>query len=172
MKDWRRKPDVDKTWVNLKTFLAEEYNDYLEDEVAEENNPFRASNVMYDDTMEALQNLMMNMTTYQDNLTSLSEANALLTSSNSTLETSVKTLQNQMLALQREVKALTNKFSNPDRSGSSSTPTPPANRKKYCYTCGVQTHHFSNGCPIAPSGHKKNATWKNRMGGSNVDHTE
>ena len=116
---------MDKTWDNLKTFLAKEYNDYLEDEAAEENNPFRALNVMCDDTMEALQNLMMNMTTYQDNLTSLSEANALLTSSTSTLESSVKTLQTQMLALQREMKALTNKFSNTDRSGS--TTTPPAN---------------------------------------------
>ena len=168
LKDWRRKPAVDKTWPNFKTFLAEEYNDYLEDESAEDGNPYRASNAANDEIMSALQHIMANMTSYQENITTLNSANAVLKSSNTSLESS-------LLSLSEKVKALTSKVQILEgNKNPSDTRSFPRNqkRKKYCYTCGSQFHHFSSNCPIAPPGHKKEATWKLKLGGSEADHTQ
>ena len=38
--------------------------------------------------------------------------------------------------------------------------------KHYCWTCGCCPHWGKN-CPRKAKGHKNNATFKNRMGGSN-----
>ena len=166
-----QKTAVDKTWLNLKKFLADEYTDYLEDNAAEENNPFRASNAVYDETMQALQTIMENMQNNQANMTTLSEANANLVTRNDSLLDAIKTLQNQVQLLITKVQSLETGGTG-GGGGQPRDSRPPSKRKKYCYTCGIQFHHFSNGCPIRPSGHQLKATWKNRMGGSDADHTK
>ena len=40
--------------------------------------------------------------------------------------------------------------------------------KRYCWTCGCCTH-WSRNCPKKKRGHKDNASFRNRMGGSNVN---
>ena len=40
--------------------------------------------------------------------------------------------------------------------------------KRYCWTCGC-CPHWSRNCPKKAKGHKDNATFKNRMGGSNAN---
>jgi hypothetical protein len=154
--------------VNFKIFLADEYIDYLEDESAE-NNPFQAGNVAHDETMTALQNIMENMAQYQENITTLNSANALLTSTTNSFQTNIKTLTEQIRLLNSKIPALENGRT-PITSPSPAS-TSLRRRKKYCYTCGNQYHHFSSSCPISPVGHKKEAHWKNKMGGSQVDHT-
>ena len=40
LKEWRQKEATDKTWANFKKYTADEYNDYLGDESAEDRNPY------------------------------------------------------------------------------------------------------------------------------------
>ena len=40
--------------------------------------------------------------------------------------------------------------------------------KRYCWTCGCCPHWGKN-CPVKKKGHKNEATFKNRMGGSDCN---
>ena len=40
--------------------------------------------------------------------------------------------------------------------------------KRYCWSCGCCTH-WSRNCPAKKKGHQNDATFSNRMGGSNVN---
>ena len=50
---WRRKTVDQKTWLNFQTFMTVQYEDYLEDQVADDQLPYAGSAVQAE-TLAAL----------------------------------------------------------------------------------------------------------------------
>jgi hypothetical protein len=168
LKEWRRKPTADQTWSNFKAFMAKEYQDYLEDESAEDGI-YGANGAAHNETMTALEGILSNMSAYQASITNLNDANVTLQTRNDELKTAINALTNQVAKLAAKVTAL--EATKPQTPTSPPTETGTKRWKKYCYTCGSNWHHNSRNCPIAAPDHKKEASWKNQMGGSTKDHT-
>ena len=81
---------------------------------------------------------------------------------NAQLFTFLKTLQNKVDRLEN------NKPSTHIETTSNINPRTGKYFKRYCFSCGC-CPHWGKYCPTKKSGHKNDATFKNRMGGSNED---
>ena len=99
LRAWRRKPVDQKTWINFQTFMEVQYEDYLEDQVADDQHPYAGSAVQAE-TLEALQNVVEAMTKDRAHISILSGANSACKTSNTIMEAQLKA------ALQR-IKAFT-----------------------------------------------------------------
>ena len=98
------------------------------------------------------------MTSDREDVATLSKANAACVTTNSLLTTQLK------LAL-KQITTLTTRVDKLEKTPPITTPSCKLPHKKYCYTCGIQRDHGSRDCKKVVSGHKTEATWKNRMGG-------
>ena len=77
-------------------------------------------------------------------------------------------LSKQLSMLQTQLNSLTpTNIKNPTQDTTINPKTGQPYRR-YCWTCGCCTH-WSKNCPKKAKGHKNEATFKNRMGGSNAN---
>ena len=98
-----------------------------------------------------------------DSIPPTQQANNITTDSkvtNAQLFTFLKTLQNKVDRLEN------NKPSTHIETTSTISPRTGKYFKHYCFSCGC-CPHWRKHCPTKKSGHKNDATFKNRMGGSN-----
>ena len=93
LRAWRRKLTGQKTWINFQTFMATQYDDYLEDQAAEDHHPFAGAAIQAD-TLAALQNVVEEMKSNRADIAILSEFNATFEKTNTTLEGQMKTALN------------------------------------------------------------------------------
>ena len=78
--------------------MAVQYEDYLEDQAAEDHHPYAGSAVQAE-TLEALQNVVEAMTNNRADIAILSEANSSCMTNNTILEAQIKTALQQIKAL-------------------------------------------------------------------------
>ena len=170
LRTWRRKPVDQKTWANFQTFMAVQYEDYLEDQTADEQLPYAGSAVQ-EETLAALQNVVETLTNDRADIAILSEANSASITANSILEGQVKDQLAQIKALTIRIEKLERKPGTPRTEHVRGSTGGRKRHKKYCFTCGVQRDHGSCDCRVGISVHKADATCTDRKGGSNVDQT-
>ena len=186
-KEWRRKPQNEKTWTNFKTFFAAEYHELKEQEkTTAMGKGYHSAHLVQQDTeqedsllVESLQHLALAATTDKQTIAQLVEANAKLTENISTLTDKLA------LALQT-VAALTGSTvaSAPTKlnglPGTSTPKTKSTNRHRfdlqmdpvgYCWTHGykVKQGHNSATCTRKKLGHQDAATRTDIMGGSTAN---
>ena len=107
-------------------------------------------------------NMLQNTDINSENLPSTQQANNIsdTTVTNAQLLTFLKTLQNKVDRLE------TNTPSPTISTNSTINPRTGKEFKRYCFSCDCCLHWGRN-CPTKTLGHKDDATFKNRMGGSN-----
>ena len=106
--------------------------------------------------------MLQNTDINSENLPSTQQANNIsdTTVTNAQLLTFLKTLQNKVDRLERNTPSPT------IATNSNINPRTGKEFKRYCFSCGCCLH-WENNSPTKKSGHKDDATFKNRMGGSN-----
>ena len=112
MKTWRRRAAVDKTWSKFKEFMIEEYDDYLEDMVADDVNPYgQASHIYSEETLATLTGIAENLTTDRQTLNEMDVANLTLKTENSELKETVQKLSQKFNELFQKYGALEKRVS-------------------------------------------------------------
>ena len=171
-KDWRKKPNAEKTWNNFKRFFAAEYHD-LKEQLCVNNTQknFHGANAAVDITT-ALDNLAMAATLDRSTVKQLTRANLALTMANKTLtdQLQVLTATNAQLASPNQGAAGNNQRQlTPEEQAEWEARLDPLG---YCWTHGycVVCGHTSANCKRKLQGHKDNATCKNIMGGLTQGH--
>ena len=101
------------------------------------------------------------------------EINTLSTESANSVSTGIT--MDSILSLFKNLEKKVDNLNTPGNNGNTLTAPPSINQdinpksgkpwRRYCWTCGCCTH-WSKNCVIKAPGHKDNATFKNRMGGS------
>lgn len=185
LKTWNRKPANDRSYTAMKAFMRNKYNKF--DKVGSlsvDNSSLNQANISQElknhqeqmaEGME--QNLKINMI---ETLTGL--CGQLEDNENAPPQAAVNNLAQPNLSdnamfqlltsLQNKVEALSksqNMTSNTRLSGEQDLPTTNPNTgktyRRYCWTHGC-TSHWGRQCKNKKAGHKDDATFKNRMGGS------
>ena len=91
MQLWRRKVSSAKTWAAFKSFMVEEYKDYLDDVVSKRNNPFnQESHVMQQETLATLTEIAKKFNNEPLTVTKMGEANSILSTANTTFKEQVE----------------------------------------------------------------------------------
>ena len=193
LKSWNRKPATAKVYADMKTFMREEYNDL--DEVgglSVDNSSLNQAHILQEmkihqeqmaERME--QNLKINMietltglcgqleneeniAPQQESANNLAQPNF----SDNAMFQLLTSLQNKVEALSSNRNRNTSSRFNaspPNTSGEQELPTTNPNTgkayKRYCWTHGC-TSHWGRHCKNKKTGHKDEATFKDRMGGS------
>ena len=94
LKAWRRKNALDKKYPLFKVYIVEEYTDYLEDIMpSNANNPFQASNVVQDKTLDTLNKIADSIMSDRKQINAVAEANSILSTATSTAKEEIKTLR-------------------------------------------------------------------------------
>ena len=169
-KEWRRKPEDQKTWENFKRFFAEEYHDLKEQQrTTSMQAGYHQANMMEEsDTsefMNAFQNFAHAATTDKNTIAHLVEANAKLVESN-------KILTNQLAEAIQKLNLRSQVSNNNKKSNDFSTKRTQNDWQMdpmgYCWTHGykVRYGHNSATCTNKRKGHRDEANRKNIMGGS------
>jgi hypothetical protein len=173
-KDWRKKPAIEKTWANFKTFFAAEYHDMKEQQkVNHSQNNFHGANAVTD-ISTALDNLAMAATTDRDIVSQLTESNKQLTETNKIL---IEQLRTSIEANNALTKKLGHQKTTQSPAPATSGGRPPFDREAwkanldptgYCWTHGyrVLKGHTSANCKGKLGGHKDDATRSDNKGGS------
>lgn len=110
LKAWRRKNERDKTYPLFKLYMAEEYTDYLEDMTSNANNPYQASNVVNDETLDTLNKISDSITSDRQQITEVAQANSILSTANSTVKEEIKTLTGIITNLKQRINNLETKM--------------------------------------------------------------
>ena len=174
-KEWRRKPAIDKTWKNFKSFFAREFRKeravtrtsqtggYAQFCAQTDQANAAVQQQMQENHTQALANLATATAADRQAVTTLTATNAQLTAELATVTATIATLRRKLSALP---------------TGRSRTPETPPNTNSnvrasldpngYCWTHGyrVSTEHTGHTCNNCAPGHKKEATRSNTMGGS------
>ena len=165
LKEWRLKPDHEKTWTNFKKLFVAEYHQLKEEQrLTSSAAGYSSMNHVQGFTEElssAIDNLAMATVNDKNTITELIEANKRLTETNADLVAQLKlTLgENCKVATRGKSKSLHDKWlayeAKMDPNG-------------YCWTHGyrVVRGHCSKTCTNKAEGHKDEATRQNPMGGS------
>jgi hypothetical protein len=164
-KTWNAKPANDKTWDNFKLhFLAAQEMLRMQQATSQQagfHNANHANGIqhngisqeMYEDTANALANLAEATATNRKALENLTN-----TIANLTQQVSLKDKEIQKLKDQLTKTGARNKRDIPERTDNGS----------YCWSHGYKVHakHDSSNCRFQKTGHKKEATRTNNLGGS------
>ena len=175
-KEWRRKPQAEKTWTNFKTFFASEYHELKEQEkTTAMGQGYHSANVVRqnadDDALivESLQHLALAATTDKQTIAQLVESNAKLTEN-------IGKLSEKLTQALQTIATLSG-----SANTSSSAPKPKTtNQLKfdlqmdpvgYCWSHGykVKLGHSSATCTRKKPGHQDTATRADIMGGSTTN---
>ena len=157
-KEWRRRPQPDKTWGAFKTHFANEYLDLKECQTLSTASAFQAT-TFQQDTVDAIANLAT--ATAQDR-----EAVANLTSANATLTAELAKVNGELILALKKINTMSQIIQDlKTKGGQTSTGTSPDNHKHYCWSCGHSSPHPSHKCNNKKEGHEDKATKYNTMGG-------
>lgn len=177
---WKRKPDANKTWPNLKMHFSEAEEELREARMTATElgyNQQEANNVMDESeeyvarTADALVNLATATQADRQMLADLTAANLAQAESVCKLNEEITVLRNQLRQARQQ------------RGGQPPTERPPPRNpptqrgKEYCHTCGffpigARYIHKGKFCRRKATGHKDDATWTNNMGGSQQNKPE
>ena len=190
LKVWNEKPATDRTYANFKTHLRKEFHalrqvggltmkdsslnmlqditNHMNQQSADLEEKINAS--LKANFMEAFQVLKDNTTPDENTSPPLSQA------------LNVQTPNTQMMemfaTMQAKIDTLTTQLANGNNLGggtprgatSDKTINPKTGLafKRYCHTCGC-CGHWGRNCPVKKPGHKDDATFKDRKGGSDAN---
>jgi len=162
-REWRRRPEAEKTWPNFKLHFSDAHRDYRES-TNQSRHTFHAANVQEteDTSLETAQALA--------NLASATAADratfASLTAVNEQLITQVTDLQTKLNEAYAQIHSLCIQPKSTSRS------TKPLSERHYCWTHGFKVKkdgsHTSKTCSRRREGHKEEATSTNQLNGSNA----
>lgn len=165
-KEWRRRPDNQKTWLNFKQFFANEYHDLKEDQRVQtgQTRYHTANNMTHmQDIGIALDNLALSATNDHRLMEQLIANNATLTKNNQELSNHLKAALQAIESIKddqdkqeaKRVERIKRYEAKIDPNG-------------YCHTHGykVVKGHNSRTCTHKGPQHKDDATRDNIMGGS------
>ena len=158
-KEWRRKPEAEKTWPNFQTHFAEAVLEREESEQTTAQQGY-AGNVdeipPTEDELTRTADALMNLATAsQEDRRMLAD----LTAMNQRLLQTIEDKDKKIEALQKQVDQLKKKPRGPRGGGS----------RRYCWSHGYNPwghDHTSQTCRNKKEGHQDNATWENNMNGS------
>ena len=145
-KTWRAKPVEEQTWESFKTFFTKANQDLRISTQTARSAGFQANNIMAGvqdsesevQALEAIANLATASAEDKQTIATLTATNASLVA--------------ELIEVRKEFAA----FRKSTRS----------NLKHYCWSCGTHCDHDSKICKAKKAGHKDEATWKNKLGGS------
>ena len=187
MKEWNSRPDTMKTFSHFKTFFRDEHAALDQvDGLKLQNSSLANANLLQQmaQQQETIVNqfeerLKVNLLDVLDDFTKAEEANnnSTATSTTDQLSASLSTLtrnsDKNMTKLVQLFDGLCKKVDdlekgNNNRSKNGDPTVNPRTGKpwrRYCWSCGC-CDHWGRNCPNRKRGHKVDATFKNRMGGS------
>jgi hypothetical protein len=157
-REWRKVPDHNKTWASFKIFFAEAARDLREEQGISGPGGYHANNA-FEDTQRSTAEAIANLATAT---ASDREAHADMISTN-------RMLLEQIIIKDRQIATLTQQLAtcqtNPGRRASNKKRY---NNLNYCWSHGydITRDHRSDNCTRMETGHKKEATRTNNMGGS------
>ena len=187
---WNKKADGEKTYENMHIFFREEHLELdkvdalSKDESSLNQVAFMNKQEEVFENMEA--RLKINLVEaindfaekFQDQTSDEEESNGNATDVTSVLSTITGNTNKQHEKMMKLFEALSKKVEhidakcsgtpsneNNDTTGSNINPRTGRPYRRYCWTCGC-CDHWGRNCPVRKPGHKINATFKNRMGGS------
>lgn len=172
--DWRERPIATQTWPLFKAFFKSKHRD-LKNRPTAASAGFQAN--FAEDVTTAMASLQANTDSTNVHMANMAEANLLTAQQVSTFMTSLTAMQAQLKALTDKANSNhnNNNSGRPPRSttrppdGGGAARTNPDGTKCYCWSHGgrVSVDHNSMTCQNKKPGHKDEATFDNRMGGSN-----
>ena len=158
--------------------MIEEYDDYLEDMVADEANTYgQASHLYTKDMLNNLLSIIKILSVDRQTLTEMGVANLTLKIENSELKVTVKKLSEKLNSLFQKHTALKNWVCT-CKGKKSTTPQPDRQvsknpytcKARYCFTCGIQPWYQSSKCKLGAPGHKMDATMENKIRGNQTSY--
>ena len=165
-KEWRQKFDQDKTWTNIKRYIAVEYHEIREQQRISGDAGFNSANTAHKttDMVMALDNLVLAATADQNIVTDLITTNRKLVDANTMLETQVKAMvaTNTLLAATQGIASTTK-----PHNATTKREHVPLNPSGYCWSHGYKVcqGHTSKTCGRKLQGHQEEATRTNTLGG-------
>ena len=93
---------------------------------------------------------------------------AVLQANAATTDPTVLNLTQMVAALQQQINQMSGQLSAPPVPSSSTNPRTGKQWKRYCWTHGC-CNHWGRDCNNKTTGHKDDATFRNRMGGSDAN---
>jgi hypothetical protein len=173
-REWRRRPEVDKTWDNYKLHFTEAHQDWRLNQDTAQGAGYHGANSAMDsfvnDTAKAFANLATATSCDRQMLSDLSTTNKDLTQQVSCKDAEIAKLHSRLRELENGNGRDNNSSRRPARA-----PHDPTKRKyhndNYCWTHGYDIHptHSSANCNFQADGHKKEATRTNTMNGSTAN---
>ena len=158
--NWRRRPAIQKTWVNFKTYFALTYQEPVDSQGTTCTGGFHAVNIVeiHQDTSEALANLAKATTSDRKAVKKITETNNQLVAQISQSSNLLSQSKSDIVALRKHMLEIKTGC---DRSGQIRP------NKYYLWLHSYQStdrHTFLN-CNNPKYGHKREATVANTMGG-------
>lgn len=169
-RDWRQKPEIDRTWANFKTDFKRAHLDLrLQTTSGSAGFQGHANHAATDDDDSTAGN---QADATNAHLANLAEAQIANNAQVTTLTDTITQLQLQLHAATTAIATLQGtRRNNPqrDRRGAAPGGDAPAAAQRYCWTHGgrVASTHTSQTCTNPAEGHQRQATFADRRGGSN-----
>jgi hypothetical protein len=175
--EWREKPTTDQTWKNFRTHFINAQTKYKKNRPAETSSslgyaPPPSDTVPQANVLQAEDDLAA-ANEYIAQLEAIQQANALSPAPSAPTGAAPDPMQEliaKIAALQLEIQACkaVNDVSPPSVSNKKKKVRKEKSERKYCWTHGACAHNGSE-CNHPKEGHKKDATFSNRMEGSTKD---
>ena len=171
IRDWRHKNATDKTWANFKLHFSREVRDYQKDQGLTAKSTYNVANAANQALLQAQADFRSLTESF------IKEFQAAQSPPDDPVvdqlhQAHAATNQNDSLSIIKELKdevnALKNKENiNPDDQRRKQRAAELAAKPwQYCWTHGANKSHCSANCSNPMPGHQKDATFKNRKGGS------
>jgi hypothetical protein len=169
-REWRRRPIVEKTWVNFKVDFALAHQDFRDSQVTSRQAGYHNANAAFElqqDTATAIANLATATAADRSTVANLTSTNSNLTIELAQTTAKLASAQASITALQIELATLKTNPSNRNNREQREprTYTPNSN---YCWSHGykVNSSHTSSTCSRPRTGHQSDATREDNKGGS------
>ena len=177
--EWARKPEADQTYANLKTHFDDHLTLLMDIRGDDMQQPsFHQANLIRDDMYTEVSSMKDDIISAiemeKENAPPMESANAVRPETNqvqldvlTSMAASLKALTERMEAFETQAHNRTSK-NQPRTSPVTDVPfwELTTNKFHYCWSCGNNPTHPSSNCTQKKEGHKDEATYANRMGGS------
>jgi hypothetical protein len=183
-RDWRRRPAIEKTWVQFKVDFALAHQELRESLLTTQGAGYHAANALIFDnqqaTIDAFANLATATTADRHTVNHLSSAQNHLSTALAEATTKLIAAQADIQALKEQMeqrngpyhRKMPNNNNGNNKGNNKSYSSAVTGRKyhnnNYCWSHGYHIHdlHTSDTCRWTKEGHKKEATRENTMNGT------
>ena len=158
-REWRQKPEAEKTWSNFKKQFSKEYKDYKDELTSQTTHHYKANAVKTSDLQLYINQVQEKTNQDSQNFKQLCDRHDQLLLKLEERYNEIDQLKRKVLSLEKTVTKL---------SGITTDNTSPNNNPKYyCWTHGYTNsrYHTSRSCNDRADGHVSKATHRNRQGG-------